>query len=85
MKNLRIDFLGGSFLRLIAVSVFGTELIISFKLGSFQLIASIFSRKSWKLLGLCRFHLYYKHRYIFHWCDLCVAPRIKGVNLGSSW
>ena len=84
MRSLRVDFLGGSFLRLTAVSVVKTELILSSKLGSFQIIMSIFSSGVWKLMGLCRFHLYYKHCYIFHWCDLCVVPRIKGLNLGTS-
>ena len=81
MRNLIIKFLGGNFLRFVLVSTFDTEWTLSFRLGSFQIIISVFSGAMWQLMGMCRLHIYYKKYYIFHWCDLCVVPRIKGVNL----
>jgi len=79
MRTLRVKFLWGSFLKLLVF--IDTELILSLRLGGFQILISVFNKSVWKLMGICRFHLYYKRRYIFHWCDLCVVPRIKGVNL----
>jgi len=51
------------------------------KVGSFKIMITIYGAEIWKDMGMFRLHVYYKHYYIFHWCDLCVAPRIKGVNL----
>ena len=79
MKNLKVKFSSGRFLKLLVF--LDTELILSFRLGGFQILISVFNRTVWKLMGVCRFHVYYKGRYIFHWCDLCVVPKIKGVNL----
>jgi len=79
MKNLRVKILWGSFLKLLVF--IDTELILSLRLGSFQILISVFNRTVWKLMGICRFHVYYRGNYIFHWCDLCVIPKIKGVNL----
>ena len=79
MKNLKVKFSWGSFLKLLVL--IDTELILSFRLGGFQILISVFNISVWKLMGICRLHVYYRERYIFHWCDLCVVPRIKGVNL----
>lgn len=82
MRKLKVKFLWGSFLKLLVLV--DTELILSFRIGSFRILISIFNRQVWKLMGICRLHVYYKKRYIFHWCDLCVIPKIGGVNLGTS-
>lgn len=79
MKNLRVKFSWSNFLKLLVF--LDTELILSFRLGGFQILISVFNRQVWKLMGICRLHVYYKGDYIFHWCDLCRVPRIKGVNL----
>lgn len=81
MKNLRVKFSSGRFLKLLVF--LDTELILSFRLGGFQILISVFNRQVWKLMGICRLHVYYRGNYIFHWCDLCVIPKIRGVNLGA--
>lgn len=81
MRSLRVKFSGGSFLKFTLVYVLGLEWTLFFKLGSFQIIVSIFRSEVWKIMGVCRFHVYYKNYYIFHWCDLCIFPRIRGLNL----
>ena len=50
-----------------------------FKFGAFEVYFTWYVKR--RTMGWCRFYLDYKAKTIFHWCDLCVVPRIKGVNL----
>jgi hypothetical protein len=80
MKKLMIKFLGGHFFQF-SIERIGEDLLVYFKLGALSCIVNIFGRTFRRGMGLCRVHVHCGTFYIFHWCDLCVVPKIKGVNL----
>jgi len=71
-KHLRVD---------VRFSYLSYGILIDFKFWKFFVIFAGFKRDMRKIMGLCRFHVYYMSYYIFHWCDSCMVPRIRGVNL----
>ena len=77
MKNLMLENIFVCF-RIMKVD---HTIWLDFQLGSFELYVTGYTGQMRKDRGYCRFYLYYKSKTIFHSCDLCVVPRIRGVNL----
>lgn len=84
MKSLTHKFLRGYFLVFHMSSGVRCDFHSYLKLGAFRLVVTVFGRPIGGVglgMGFCRFNVYYKAHHIFHWCDLCVVFRIRGVNL----
>lgn len=84
MRSLTTKFLRGYFLVFHMSSGLRCNFHSYLKLGVFRVVVTVYGRPIGGVglgLGVFRFHVYYKAYHIFHWCDLCGAPRIRGVNL----
>lgn len=75
MKNLKVELNRNVYVKAVY------NIFLTVKFWKFEIEILVFRRDVREAMGLCRVHVHCGTFYIFHWCDLCVVPKIKGVNL----